>query len=110
MRKRMMQTLASKACLLLAATLFVGCNSKVKEEQIEIKPQVSPVEPIKSVLKRYANGEPMGSEATSFDGLVAELRKTDATKADIAAQAFADIQKTPAKRAAIAKETLKKLE
>lgn len=101
---------------LLVSVLFLGlisiiggCNKGPKEEQIAIK-VTDPLAPVKTAFQRYANGEPLGSEVTGFDNLVAELKKSDPTKADVAAKGFADIQKTPNNRSAIAKEVLQKLQ
>ncbi|MEZ6140588.1 MAG: hypothetical protein R3B84_08455 [Zavarzinella sp.] len=90
--------------------LVIGCGLGSREEQIEVKPQTDPLKPVKDMLERYVRGEPVGSEATSFDYMVNELRKADPAKADEADKAFKAIVANPNNRVNIAKEALKKLQ
>lgn len=91
--------------------LFVGCSSSVREETIEVKASNDPLAMPRTVLERYAAGEPMGSEATSFSHLVEEVRETDPTRAEILESGLREIQDAdPPARQAMAKALLVKLQ
>jgi hypothetical protein len=99
------------AATLVAAVALPGCRPSggVQEETIEVK-EDTPLNEAKKLLETYAKGQPLGSETTSYQYLVTEVRKTDAPRADVLEQGFADLQKTskagvPAK----AKDILAKL-
>ncbi len=96
---------------LIGIVLLSGCGSGTpKEEVIHIKPAGDPVAPACAVLQRYADGQPLASEVTSFPGLVEDLRKADPAKAEILEKGLADIQKlSPGACAAKARELLTKL-
>lgn len=102
-------------CVMIAlavAAAVHGCGPSVKQERIEIKaPAASnPLAEATSLLERYAGGQPLTSEATSFPNLVERVRKEDSAKADILAAGFAELEKAaPAARPAKAKEILSKL-
>lgn len=93
----------------LGASVGCGPAGTVKEQTIEVK-QNSSLEQAKQLLTNYSKGQPVGSEATSFNNIVDEVRKADPTRADILAKGFAELQKPKANTAAIAKDTLKQLE
>ena len=79
--------------LLLATVACAGCKQdtpQVKTFQVKM---ATGVEQAKQVLQRYAEGASLGSEVTSFDQIVADVKKTDAQKADVLAKGFADLQK-----------------
>ena len=61
------------------------------------------------ILNDYTQGAPMGSEAMTFEEIVAEVRKTDPPKATILEKGFADLKRSPGNRSAKARELLKKL-
>ncbi|MBA4188488.1 MAG: hypothetical protein C0467_10825 [Planctomycetaceae bacterium] len=92
------------------AALLVGCNppGKIKEEVIDV-PQNPPISQAKQLLEAYAKGQPLGSEASSYDQLVADVRKTDPVRADVLEKGFAELRKPNANTAAKAKEMLKEL-
>lgn len=96
--------------LIAVGLLFgvVGCgDSNPKEQSIEVK-QNSPVDQAKNLLEKYAKGQPLGSEVTSFEYIVKEVRKTDAARADTLEKGFAELQKLKgAALTAKAKELLK---
>lgn len=95
---------------LLLAAAVIGCGSPVKEEQIELKAANDPLSLPKSVLQRYAEGQPMGSEATSFPKMVEDVRKADPAKADILEKGLQELQQAaPDARAGLAKSLLEKL-
>jgi len=103
-------------CLIVGAVLAVtllGCGPSVKQEQIEIKVSSTnnPLARATSLLERYAKGQPLTSEASSFPAMVEDVRKTDSAKADILKEGLDEIQKaSPAARPAKAKEILGKLQ
>jgi hypothetical protein len=94
----------------LAATAL-GCGERVKERQIEVKTAGDPLFLPKSVLQRYADGQPLGSEVTSFANMVETLRKADAAKADVLQKGLDEIQQSaPEQLPKKAQELLKELE
>ncbi len=98
--------LVGLAALLLATA--AGCRSK--EEDIVITVKNDPLQEARGLLKRYADGEVMGSEAASFPKLVEDVRKVDSAKADVLQKGLDDLQRaSPESRKAGAQELLKKL-
>ena len=79
------------AMVLLAISGLCGC---AQEPPIEVQPQ-SGLERAKGILTDYANGAAMGSEAETFEEIVAEVRKTDPQKATILEKGFADLKRSP---------------
>jgi len=71
----------------------VGCNSPVKEEQIEIKTN-DPLLLPRSVLQRYADGQTLGSEVTSFPKMVEDVRATDPARADMLEKGLEELQQS----------------
>jgi hypothetical protein len=100
---------AAAVAALLAVHAGCGPAGKVKEETIEVK-QNSSLEQAKQLLNNYAKGQALGSEVTSFDDIVAEVRKADPTRGDILEKGFAELQKPKTNTATKAKEILKQLE
>lgn len=63
---------------------------------------------LRKLLKKYANGQALGSEVTSFEYIVKEVRKTDAARGDALEKGFAGPEKLKgAALSAKAKELLK---
>ena len=94
-----------------AALALCGCGGgeRVKEQDIEVKTDTA-LNRARKLLENYSKGQAVGSEATSFDALVADVRKEDPPKADALAAGLADLQKAgPGKTAAKAKEVLAKI-
>ena len=85
-----------------------GCGLGGKGPQAEVKPQGG-LERAKVILNDYAQGAPMGSEAMTFEEIVAEVRKTDPQKATILEKGFADLKRSPGNLKAKARELLKQL-
>ena len=78
---------------LLAAGL-TGCGSdRVQPENIAVK-QDTAMTRVKNLLESYANGQEIGSETTTYDALVSDLRKEDPAKADILKKGLDELQKT----------------
>ena len=102
-------TLGLAGGLLLVAALQ-GCGSGAPQpEVIQIKP-ADPLAAARAVVKRYAEGQPLASEVTSFPKLVEDVRKEDPAHADVLEKGLADIQAaSPSTRAARAQALLAKL-
>lgn len=89
----------------------LGCGRSVKEEAIEVKASNDPLFEARAVLQRYAAGQPLSSEVTSFPYMVEQVRKVDPARAEVLEKGLAEIQKaSPASRPARAKELLRKLQ
>jgi len=94
--------------LLLA---LAGCPGGVKETTIQVSANNDPLNEPRSILKRYSEGQALGSEVASFPNLVSKVRAVDENRANILEKGFADIQKAPpSERAAKAREVLQKIE
>lgn len=100
--------------VILTLTIAVGtlgCGSPVNEETIEVKASNDPLHEPRSILQRYAEGQPMGSEASTFPDMVARVEKIDPTRAAVLRDGLAEIEATaPPARAGKAKELLEKLQ
>lgn len=83
---------------LLAAVIVVGwvafAGCKGSAPPVQVQPQ-SGLERAKAILNDYASGVPMGSEAMTFEEIVAEVRQTDPQKAAILEKGFADLKRSP---------------
>jgi hypothetical protein len=87
-----------------------GCGG-VREEIIVTKPENDPLYEPRQLLQRYADGQRMGSEATTFPSLVEKVRATDPATADLLQKGFDDLVKAPqSARRAKAKELLGKIQ
>ena len=103
-----------KSCLFaglaLAAVIAAGCARSAKEKNIEVKASNDPLFQARSVLERYAKGQPPSSEVTSFPKMVEDVRKVDPARADVLQKGLEEIKKaSPSARAAKAKELLERL-
>jgi hypothetical protein len=99
---------ASLLAVPLAALIGCGPTGRVKEETIEVK-QDTALEQARTLLNNYAKGQPLGSEVTSFPGLVEQVRKADPTRGEILDKGFTELQKPKVNTAAKAKDILKQL-
>jgi hypothetical protein len=98
-------------CTFAFAVILVGCSPAVREETIEVKASNDPLNAPRSILQRYAEGQPLGSETTSFPKMVEDVRKVDPARADVLEKGLAEIQKADAgSRAALAKGLHQKLQ
>jgi septation ring formation regulator EzrA len=99
-------------CVALAlAVTALGCGPRVGEKEIEVKADNDPLVAARAVIQRYAEGQPLSSEVTSFPKLVEDVRAKDPQRADVLEKGLEDLQKAPAgARQAKAKELLKKLQ
>lgn len=82
--------------LVAAGLLPAGCGSSLKEEEIPVKAANDPLFEPRSILKRYAEGQPLGSEVEGFPALVENVRKVDPERADILKKGLDEIVKAPA--------------
>ena len=69
------------------------CGCGRNSSHVEIQPQ-SGLERAKVILNDYASGVPIGSEAATYEEVVAEVRKTDPQKATILEKGFADLKRS----------------
>jgi hypothetical protein len=99
-----------RVCLLGALFLVLGC-SPVRVETIQVKASNDPLHEPRQILERYAAGQQLGSEVTTFPKLVEDVRKVDTTRADVLDKGLNDLQKAaPSSRPALAKTLLAKLQ
>jgi hypothetical protein len=90
------------------AVVLSGCGLP-REQSIQVKTK-DPFQQPRAALQRYVEGQPMGSEATSFPKMVEDVRGVDQALAEILEKGFADLQKTPpAARPAKAQALLEQL-
>ena len=83
-----------------------GCGSN--SPPVQVQPQ-SGLERAKGILNDYASGVPLGSEAATYEEVVAEVRKTDQQKAVILEKGFADLKRSPQNLSGKARALLKQL-
>jgi hypothetical protein len=96
---------------LTLALSALGCGSGVKEEQIEIKTANDPLFQPRSILQRYAEGQMLGSEVTSFPKMVEDVRATDPARADVLEKGLQELQQAaPGARPGKAKKLLEQLQ
>jgi hypothetical protein len=98
----------------LAAALVLtisGCGGAVREQRIEIRAANDPLFEPRSILARYADGQPLGSEVESFPAMVQHVRSVDPQRADLLEQGLQELlQAAPGARAAKAKQLLEQLQ
>ena len=97
--------------VLLGPVVFVssGCRqTEWEEREYQIKMPTG-LDRAETLLRQYAEGQPVGSEATDFPQIVEQVRETDPQKADMLRDGFEQLQKNPRKAAAKARELLGKL-
>lgn len=109
----MLQRVFLVGCVALCSVAVVGCGSgdRVKVENIEVSANNDPLNEPRSILKRYAEGQQLGSEVTTFEYMVNKVRETDPTRADVLEKGFKELQEAaPPARPAKAKELLEKIQ
>jgi len=90
----------------MALLALCGCGKS--SPPVEVQPQ-SGLERGKQILSDYASGVPLGSEAATFEEVVAEVRKTDAQTATILEKGVADLKRSPQNLRDKARALLKQL-
>lgn len=87
----------------------VGCGG-TPVEKISISRSNDPIDQARVWLKRYASGEPIGSEAVLLQSTAEEVGRTDETTGNILRSGFeAILRSPPSERAAVAAELLRKI-
>lgn len=105
-----MRFLGMLLTILALAFTSAGCGKGVKEEEIKVDAANDPLNEPRAILKRYGEGQALGSEVASFPKMVADVRKVDAARADVLEKGLEEIKKAaPSARAALAKDLHKKL-
>ena len=103
-----------RLCFLCATFIVLGWTlgcSPLNVERIDVKASNDPLHEPRQILQRYASGQPLGSEVTSYAKLVEDVRKVDATRADVLDQGLSELQKAGVHaRPALAKNLLAKLQ
>jgi hypothetical protein len=84
------------------------CSCGSNSPPVVVQPQ-SGLERAKGILNDYANGAPMGSEAATFEEIVAEVRQTDPEKAAILEKGFANLKRSRQNLSGQARALLKQL-
>jgi hypothetical protein len=92
----------------IIVTALLGSCGCGKDPPVEVQPQ-SGLERAKVILNDYVNGMALGSEAETFEEIVAEVRKTDPQKAAILEKGFADLKRSPKNPGDKARALLKQL-
>jgi hypothetical protein len=105
-----MKTMYVWAVLLAATAALAGCGppGTVKEESIEVKQQVA-LDEAKRYLENYAKGQPLGSEVSEYERIVAEVKQSDPERGATLEKGFAELQRKGTNTAAKAKELLRQL-
>ena len=85
-----------------------GCGGPPREESITVKP-ADPMDQVKATLNNYVKGQPLASEVTSFDYMVAQVKKTDPAKAEILKAGLEELKTVKTRPGPKAKELLVKL-
>jgi hypothetical protein len=93
---------------IIFVTLVGLCGCGSNSPPVVVQPQ-SGLERAKAILNDYASGVPMGSEAATFEEVVAEVRKTEPQKATILEKGFADLKRSPQNPRDKARALLKQL-
>jgi hypothetical protein len=94
---------------LLTLSLAVGCNQQTWQEKTYQVKLPNGVEQAKNLLQRYVDGQPLGSEVTSFPQIIEDAKKADPQKGELLQKGLQDLQQSPAGLAAKAKALLEKL-
>ena len=96
---------------LTAVLVVAGCSQGRVEEDIQVSAANDPLNEPRSILHRYAEGQPLGSEVSNFPHMVENVRKVDSARADVLEKGLAEIQHAPAaERPALAKALEQKLQ
>jgi hypothetical protein len=94
---------------LLIFPLAVGCSQTTWKEKTYEVPMPTGIEQAKTLLQRYVDGQPLGSEVTNFPQMIEEAKKADLQKGEILEQGLQALQQSPGNLQAQAKALLEKL-
>lgn len=96
--------------LLTAISPASGCGGSAKPvKTFTMTRAPGPLDEVRALLVRYAEGQPVGSEATNFEGLVARLREHDPASAATLEEGLAAIVQSPATAASRSRTLLEQL-
>lgn len=95
----------------LSATLLAvsaGCGGGgVAEQTIQVSATNDPLHEPRMLLQKYADGQQLGSEVTSFEYMVNKVKEVDPARAEVLRAGLEDLQQAaPAARKAKAKALL----
>lgn len=94
----------------LVVLAVAGCGGTTKPVKTYTMAQpLRPLDELRALLEGYAGGQPVGSEATGFAGLVGRIREVDPQRAGMVEEGLAEIVHSPATAAARARRMLEKL-
>jgi hypothetical protein len=95
------------AAFTIALSLLAGCSARTVDRQWETPAQpADPLASARSLLKGYADGRELGSEAMEFDAIVKQVTEVDAAKGEKLRKFLTSIKNAPdpAAAAKLAKE------
>lgn len=96
-----------RAILLAVAIAASGCSNAAKPvKTYTLVKAPGPLDEVRALLVRYVEGQPVGSEVTIFDGLVARVREADPDRAAMLDEGLTAIAKSPATAASKARKLL----
>lgn len=99
-----------RSLFVVLAGLALGCgDGKAPVKTYTIAKPTDPLEEVRALLTRYADGQPVGSEVTTYEGLVAQVREQDGDRADVLDEGLKAIAANPRSAAAQARRLLDKL-
>lgn len=103
----------SLSVVALCAALFTvttGCGGGAEEKTIAVSAANDPLHEPRMLLQKYAEGQQMGSEATSFEYMVNQVKAVDPKRAEVLRLGFEDLKSAaPAARKAKAKTLLEQI-
>lgn len=98
------------ALMLTLAGLAVGCgDGKAPVKTYTMAKASGPLEEVCALLTRYAAGQPVGSEVTSYGDLVARVRAQDVDRADAVDEGLKAIAANPRAAGSEARRLLTKI-
>jgi hypothetical protein len=107
----MMTRLIYLTYVLFVMVSAIGCGGAVMEETITVQAANDPLNEPRSILQRYADGQAIGSEVSTFADMVARVEKVDPDRAAILRDGLTEIEAAaPSARASLAKTLLEKLQ
>jgi hypothetical protein len=94
----------------VSVAMLAGCAQSGTPKVETVKaPEADPIAEVKAMLTNYSNGQPVTSEAESFNELAARVKEKDAAKGEVIEKGLNEIKANPSSAQAKARELLKKL-
>jgi hypothetical protein len=97
------------ATCLAACVLPLGCNRGTPTVETYQAPPSDPLAEAKTILKNYASGMPVTSEAESFPDLAKRVKEKDPVKGELLDKGLQAIKANPSSAKGKATELLKQL-